>query len=121
MRAHDARPFALLATVSHLLLLMSIAVVGYRAAAPPWRELAAGVGVAPLLATLPGLLTRRRRALVWLALLLVVYAGAAVTEAVASAGAQWAASVAALAAVIELAVLPILSRRDRSRPQAARE
>lgn len=121
MRAHDAQSFAPLATVFHLLLLTSIAVLAYRVAASPWRELAAAICALPLLVTLPGLLARRRRALVWLALLLVVYAGAAVTEAVASAGTELAASVAALSAVIELGILPILSRRDRSARRGARE
>ena len=111
-------PLLEIAVGCHALLAVCTAVLGYETvAASPWRELACLAAAAPLGATLPGLVARRSRALVWLALLLVVYAGGAITEVVASAGGSAAASGATLAAVLELGLLPTLSRsRPRTRP-----
>lgn len=107
--------FAALAVGCHVLLFVSVVAMLYRAVdVPPWRQVAISIGALPLLATLPGLLAGRRRAMLWLSLLLVVYSGAAVTEAVASRGTNRLASLAALLAVVEIGVLPILSRRRSS-------
>ena len=114
--------FAALAIGCHLLLLVSVAAMLYRAVdVTPWRQIAISIGALPLLATLPGLLAGRRRAMLWLSLLLVVYSGAAVTEAVASGGANRLAGLAALLAVVEIGVLPILSRRRSGGPPEDRE
>jgi uncharacterized membrane protein len=104
-------PLELLVLGCHAALAVSMGVVAFGAFQAPWRELAAVLASLPLVAALPGLIARRRRALSWLALLLVAYAGAAVVEVVASAGAHRAASLASLAAVAELGLLPMLSRR----------
>jgi uncharacterized membrane protein len=82
----------------------------------PAREIAALLAVTPLLVALWGLLTRRRAAAPWLALLLVVYCGAASVEVVANAGAARAASAALLAAIAELGCLLVIIRRSRPHP-----
>ncbi len=104
-----------------LLLVASVSIVYGVVGVSPWRELAGVVAAAPLAASLPGLVAQRPRALLWLSLLLVAYAGATVTEAVASAGGNVVAGVASLAAVVELGILPTLTRRRPSAPPADRE
>jgi hypothetical protein len=77
--------------------------------------------VAPLLATLPGLVRQRRPTLQALAVLLVAYVGGASVEVVARAGAAPLVSVALLAGVLELGLLLALIRRGRRPPPGARE
>jgi uncharacterized membrane protein len=79
--------------------------------------LGAIVVVAPLLATLPGLIRDSRATERWLAALLVPYIGGLCVEVVARAGAAPLLAAALLAAVAEIALLLALSRR----PRAARE
>ena len=77
----------------------------------------AAVALLPLAATLPGLIAGRRRIESWAALCTVVYAAAATGEIVASGGTAPFAAFALLAALCELGLLFVLSRR----PQASRE
>ncbi len=78
------------------------------------------LAAAPLLATLHGLATAPR-ARPWVALLLVLYAGGASIEVVATLGAAHLASVVLLAAVLELGMLLAIIRRSRSRRPASAE
>jgi hypothetical protein len=78
------------------------------------------LAVAPLLVTFRAIATTAA-ARPWLALLLVIYAGAASVEVVASLGAAHLASVALLAAALELGLLLVLIRRSPARPRAGRE
>ncbi len=75
--------------------------------------LVAAAVVAPLLATLPGLIRDSRGAQRWLAALLVPYIGGLCVEVVARAGAAPLLGAALLAAVTEIALLLALSRRPR--------
>jgi uncharacterized membrane protein len=77
------------------------------------RLLVAAVVVAPLLATLPGLMRDSRGAQRWLAALLVPYIGGLCVEVVARAGAAPLLGAALLAAVAEIALLLALSRQPR--------
>jgi uncharacterized membrane-anchored protein len=75
--------------------------------------------VAPLLIALHALVTRRRGAERWLAVLLVPYAGALCVEVVARAGAAPLLNAGLLISVLELGVLLAFIRS--SRPSAVRE
>jgi uncharacterized membrane protein len=117
-RLAAARPPPLLRAAAigcHLALLVAAGVLAARAVpSSPWREVAAVLAALPLLATLPSLLSARRRAAQWLTLLLVAYAGAAVVEVVANPGALRPASVALLAALAELGLVLAVIRRSRT-------
>lgn len=104
----------------HAVLLAAVGTLAYgAAAASPWREIAAALACAPLVASTPGLLAARRTSAVWLAVLLVAYCGAASVEVVASAGGSLAAVVALFAALVELGLALMLIRRPAP-PQSAR-
>ena len=77
------------------------------------RLFVTAIVVAPLLATLPGLIRDRRGAQRWLAALLVPYIGGLCVEVVARAGAAPLLGAALLAAVAEIALLLVLSRQPR--------
>lgn len=81
----------------------------------------ATAAAAPLLLAAPGLYRARRYTFQWLALALVVYAGVAIVEVVASLGRSAAAAVALLAALLEIAFLYLLNRSAREAPRARRE
>src|SRR5690606_18396342 len=83
------------------------------------RAVLVAAGAAPLVLAIPGLYRGRRYTFRWLALALVAYAGLAATEVVASLGTSVAASIALLAALIELGLL--LSRSGATPPRATRE
>lgn len=83
------------------------------------RAVLVAAGAAPLVLAIPGLYRGRRYTFRWLALALVAYAGLAATEVVASLGTSVAASIALLAALIELGLL--LSRSGTTPPRATRE
>ena len=104
-------PWRRIALACHSLLVVTIAATGLGDHPSAWRLLAAAVIVAPLLATLPGLARGQRQTERWLAVLLVLYAGATSVEVVARAGAPLV-STALLAAVAELGVLLVLIRRS---------
>jgi len=72
--------------------------------------------VAPLLATLPGLVRERRTTLQRLAVLLVAYIGGASVEVVARAGDAPLLNIALLAAALELGLALALIRRGRPPP-----
>jgi uncharacterized membrane protein len=112
--------------------LRSVALAAHTtlAATLAWLTLTAGTSamtravmcvaaVVPLVATLPGLAGGRRTVERWLALLLVVYVGAATVEVVATSGRAALASIALLAAVAELGLVLALIRRSPSRPRAS--
>ena len=108
-----------LAASCHAVLIAAVAALMLRAIdASPAREIALAAALLPLLLTLRGALGSRPRAAQWLSVLLVVYAGGAAVEVVASLGRAWPASIALLAALSELAVLLSLIRRNRARPRA---
>ena len=108
------------AVACHAVLVVAAGTLAYRAAGvTPWSELAAALPAAPLLASVPGLLARRPASAAWLAVLLVVYCGAACVEVVASFGSSRAASFALLAALAELGLVLMLVRRWRP-PSTAR-
>src|SRR4051812_45386132 len=116
----DRNPLRLFALACHALLLIASAALLYRMFdASPWREIAGAVAAGPLLLTVAGLRAGRGRTEQWLALWLVVYAGAAVMEVVASAGATRLASVALFASIAELAILVTLNRRSAARARVA--
>lgn len=100
---------ALLAALLALELLTPLPTVA--------QLLVAAIVVAPLLATLPGLVRDSRGTQRWLAALLVPYIGGLCVEVIARAGAAPLLGAALLAAVAEIALLLALSRR----PLAARE
>ncbi len=80
----------------------------------------AAVAAAPLLAAMPGLRRRHRYTYQWLAFALVAYAGAAAVEVIAAAGRAPFATLALLAALVELGLLFTLNRVPPS-PQAKHE
>lgn len=89
---------------------------------PAAGRIALAIGAAaPLVLAVPGLYRARRYTFQWLALALVVYAGAAIVEVVASLGRSVPASVALLAALLEIALLYLLNRSARAAPRARRE
>jgi hypothetical protein len=101
----------------HTLLAALLAAEILTSAPTAVRLIGAVVVVAPLLATLPGLIRASRAAERWLAALLVPYIGGLCVEVVARAGAAPLLAAALLAAVAEIALLLALSRQ----PRAARE
>lgn len=86
----------------------------------PGRVALAALAALPLAAAVPGLLRRRRYTYQWLAFALVVYAGAGAVEVVATSGRSPFATIALLAALIELGALFTLNRAS-SPPRANRE
>jgi hypothetical protein len=95
----------------HLLLVAALAASLLPPATAP-RIVAALVVTAPLLVALRGLAQSRRKALPWLAVLLVAYIGGVTVEVVARGGASGPLNVALLAAVLELGLLLALIRRS---------
>jgi hypothetical protein len=96
----------------HALLVVTAALVaGSLVPSFPGKAFAALVAIAPLLAPLPAFWRGRPGAAPWLALLLVVYIGAASIEVVARGASSLAANAALLAATAELALLLVLTRR----------
>ncbi len=98
--------------VAHAALLVATAVgVARLAIAPAARGLLLAAALAPLAAAWPGLYRGRLYTYQWTALILVLFAGAAVVEVVASLGTSAVATLVLLAALVELALLFLLSRR----------
>lgn len=96
----------------HALLVATVAVVAAGFAPSfPGNALAAAAAVAPLLVPLPAFWRGRPGVAPWLALLLVLYIGAACIEVVARGASSLAANAALLAATAELALLLVLTRR----------
>lgn len=105
-----------LATVGcHVLLGAALAATILAAAVSPLRVAVAAVVTLPLLLTLRGLVLGRRSSEQRLCVLLVLYVGGAAAEVVAQAGAAPFASVALLAATLELALLLVLIRHSPRR------
>jgi uncharacterized membrane protein len=105
------------ALVVHGTLIFAVAAaVGLE---PGPRLAIAAVAALPLLLAVPGLVRGRRYTCQWLAVLLVLYAGAASVEVVAAAGQAHAAALALLAALAELGLVLALIRGFR--PTATRE
>ncbi|HVY63378.1 MAG TPA: DUF2069 domain-containing protein [Gammaproteobacteria bacterium] len=96
------------------LALLIAAAVASGGVTPPRLGLLAFV-LAPLLATLYGLVTQRRGTERWLAVLLVPYAGALSVEVVARSGAAPSLSAALLICVLELGLLLALIRARGAR------
>lgn len=71
------------------------------------------VVLAPLALGVPGLYAGRLYTYQWMALAMVLFAGGAVVEVVATLGRSVPAGLVLLAALLELAVLFVLSRRAR--------
>ena len=104
----------------HALLAVAVGVLVYTAAGSRLAGVVLALAAAgPLLATLRGLV-KSTRTRPWVALLLVVYAGATSVEVVATSGAATLASGALLAAVLELSVLLVIIRRSQVQPPAVR-
>jgi hypothetical protein len=104
----------------HLLLIGALAA----ALLPPFAPLRFALALAlvsPLLLTLRGLVRARLVTLQRLAVLLVAYVGGTSVEVVAQAGDARMASVALLAAVLELGLLLALIRRSARAAPGARE
>jgi hypothetical protein len=96
-----------------VLLLATAAAVLSSELATGWRIGLLVAGSGPLLAVLPGLYEGRLLTYQWTALAMVLFAGAAAVEVVATLGRSAFASVVLLAALVELGLLFILSRRAR--------
>ena len=111
------RPVTLLC---HSILIATIAASALSALTPARVALALAL-VAPLLATVPGLVRQRRGTMQALAVLLVAYVGGASVEVVARAGSAPLVNAALLAGVLELGLLLALIRRARPHPPGARE
>jgi uncharacterized membrane protein len=119
-RANGRAPLRLVALGCHALLGVTLAAAVVTANATPARALAGMLILAPLLVTLPGLAHGRRTVEQWLAVLLVLYAGATSVEVIARAGAPLV-STALLAAVTELGVVLALIRRSQGRSPSVHE
>jgi uncharacterized membrane protein len=119
--ANRRSPLRQVAIACHALLIATLAAAAVTFDATASRALVAALIVAPLLATLPGLVRGRREVEHWLAVLLVLYVGATSVEVVARAGAAPLVSAALLAAVAELGLLLALIRRSRDRSPTAHE
>jgi uncharacterized membrane protein len=119
-RVMSARTMLIAAWCCHGVLLAA-AMLGLLTASfdPGVRGVLAVSAAAPLLLAIPGLRSGRRYTFQWLALVLVGFAGAAAVEVVASLGRSVLASAVLLAALIELALLFVLSR-SRPAPRPAR-
>ncbi len=111
----------LAAWTCHAVLIAAV-VAGLLGASLPAAGglVAAAAAALPLLLAVPGLYRARRYTFQWLALALVVYAGAAIVEVVASLGRSLAAAVVLLAALLEIALLYMLNRSPTAR-RATRE
>ena len=110
----------LAAWICHAALLGAVTLGLLTSGLPdPGRFVLAAAAAVPLVAALPGLKERRRYTYQWLAFALVAYAGAAAVEVIATSGRSPFASIALLAALIELGLLFTLNRRPP--PQANRE
>lgn len=106
------RALARIAWLCHGALLVAV-VLGLIGAEsiPLEARIALTAGAAlPLIGAVPGLLRGRRYTYQWLAFALVGYAGVAAVEVVASLGRSPFASLALLAALLELALLFTLNR-----------
>ena len=112
-------PVRLIALVCHVALILLLATATLAGGIAPVRLCAVAAIVTPLLIALHALVTRRRNADRWLAVLLVPYAGALSVEVVARAGAAPLLSAGLLISVLELGVLLALIRSGR--PSAVRE
>ena len=100
------------ATVGCHLLLLAALIASLLPPATALRLAAAGLLAVPLLLTLPGLAQGRRASLPRLAVLLVAYIGGFCVEVVARSGSALSASIALLAAVLELGFTLALIRRS---------
>lgn len=110
-RVRGLRPIELGLLAAHaLLLIFAVAAVAGSALSTGWRAGLACAAVAPLALAFPGLLRGRRRTHSWAALLMVLFAGGATVEVVASQGRAPLVSVVLLAALVELALLFLISR-----------
>ena len=112
-------PLRRIALACHVALILLLATATLAGGVTPVLLCAAAAIVAPLLIALHALLTHRRNAERWLAVLLVPYAGALSVEVVARAGGAPLLSAGLLISVLELGVLLALIRS--SRPSAVRE
>lgn len=103
-------------------VLLGAVLLGILGSALPLavRAALAAAAALPLAAAVPGLVRRRRYTYQWLAFALVAYAGGAAVEVVATSGRSPFATIALLAALIELGLLFALSRAGRA-PEASRE
>jgi hypothetical protein len=108
-------PLRLVAILCHAVLIAAIAV-SVLSTLTPARVGLALLLVAPLLATLRGLVREHRTTLQRLAVLLVAYVGGTSVEVVARAGDAPLLSVALLAATLELGLILVLIRWGRPPP-----
>jgi uncharacterized membrane protein len=110
------------AWISHAALLTAVTVGILTSTLPAAARVAlAGAAALPLVAAIPGLRRRRQYTYQWLAFVLVGYAGAASVEVVATSGGSPFATIALLAALVELGLLFTMSRASRSPPQSNHE
>ncbi len=112
-------PLRRIALVCHIALMLLLATATLIGGVTPVLLCAAAAIIAPLLIALHALVTQRRGAERWLAVLLVPYAGALSVEVVARAGGAPLLSAGLLISVLELGVLLALIRS--SRPSTVRE
>lgn len=118
----SARGLAAAALACHALLIGVFGVTLARGLARgSFGSLAWIAAALPLIAAWPGLRRRNRTAEQWTAFLLVLYAGAASVEVVASAGGAPLAAIALFAALAELGILFALSRAPQLPLRADRE
>ncbi|HEU4617984.1 MAG TPA: DUF2069 domain-containing protein [Gammaproteobacteria bacterium] len=110
MRGSSALERGLLA-VHAVLLVSALAAVVASAHSAPVRALLGAAAAAPLLAVLPGLYRGSVRTYQWTGLLMVLFAGAATVETVATLGRSPLVSLMLLASLLELALLFVLTRR----------
>ena len=100
------------ATVGCHLLLLAALVASLLPPVTPLRLAATALLALPLLLTLRGLAQSRRSSLQRLAVLLVAYIGGFCVEVVAHSGSAPSASIALIAAVLELGLTLALIRRS---------
>jgi uncharacterized membrane protein len=117
MRRRHPLELALLG-VHTVLLIFAVAAVAASALPVALRAVLAAAAAAPLALAFPGLLRGRTSTYTWTALVMVLFAGAGVVEVVASLGRSPLVAVMLLAAVVELALLFILSRGARGRSRS---
>ncbi len=105
-------PLRRAALAAHGVLCVATAVGVARLGIPPAaRAVLLVAALAPLAAAWPGLYRGRLYTYQWTALTLVLFAGASIVEVVASLGGAVVATLVLLAALVELALLFLLSRR----------
>jgi uncharacterized membrane protein len=114
-------PLRVAAVCCHVVLATALAASVLAAAVTPLRTVAAVALTLPLLLTVRGLVLGRRTTEQRLAVLLVLYVGGAAVEVVAHSGTAPLASIALLAAVLELGLTLVLIRRSPRRASVARE